>query len=348
MANVYANRWQNLGPIGEGGQAHVYRVKDLTGEVEKVCALKRIRNQERLERFRDEIEAVMRLQHDHIVQFVDYSLEVDKPYLVTEYCEGGNLEDANPKFWQASPVKALELFQDICNAVRFAHAHDVIHRDLKPRNIYLKSPNGPVVVGDFGICYLADQGRRITLTEEAVGSRYYMAPELADGRVQNNDNRCDTYSLGKVLYWLISGDIFDREKHRDAKYDLRERYDMPGRTWKYIYMEHVNRLLDHMIKENPNDRFHLDSIGGLIRETIHLLKGEFTPIAPDMLHQQPCRYCGIGVYKIVATNPTDAGNIGFQPRGSSDPRVLICDECGHVEMFRVDKAKQKQWWGSTD
>ncbi|MFI5322988.1 MAG: protein kinase [Thermodesulfobacteriota bacterium] len=114
------------------------------------------------------------------------------------------------------------MFQQICEGVAYAHTKGVIHRDLKPDNIFLRTRKGPVVVGDFGICYLEQDGKRITLTDEAVGPRNFIAPELEDGRLELISTKCDVYSLGKILYWLLSGGkIFSREKHREPQFDLK-------------------------------------------------------------------------------------------------------------------------------
>ena len=87
----------------------------------------------------------------------------------------------------------------ICEAVDHAHRQEprIIHRDLKPDNIYLRTKNGPAVVGDFGICWIERDGTRITLTDEAVGARDYMAPEIEDGRADKVSVKSDIYSLAK-------------------------------------------------------------------------------------------------------------------------------------------------------
>ena len=304
--------------------------------------LKRLKNLERIERFKREIEAIRNLSHENIVRLIDFDLESSKPYLVMEYCTGRSLAQVEP-FWLISPTKTFEVFQQICEGVLYAHRQNIIHRDLKPDNIFLRTKDGPAVVGDFGICYFTETEDRLTLTEEAVGPRFFMAPELEDGRLKDISPKSDVYSLGKILYWLFSGGkIFSREKHRDINFDLKGYNLDTVLGWDNVYLEHVNRLLDLMIVSNPQDRADLDNILILSRKAIRLVEKEFTPIDKDI--KQPCKYCGYGYYVMRVEDNGDVSSFGFTPYGGSDWRILVCNRCGHVQIFRLDKAEKPSWW----
>jgi serine/threonine protein kinase len=342
MPTTYGDRWQVIESLGEGGQAHTFLVTDIRGEGKTRYVLKRLKNIDRLARFRREIEAIRSLSHPHIIQLIDFDLDADRPYLVTEYCSGGSLSKAGP-FWHGSPSKAFEIFQDVCEAVAYAHAQGIIHRDLKPDNIFLRAEQGPAVVGDFGICYLEEDGTRVTITEEAVGPRYFMAPELEDGRVDDVSPKSDVYSLGKLLYWLLSGGkVFSREKHRETKWDLKDQNPSSALGWNNVYMEHANRLLDRMIVSSPRERFNVENVLILARQAVRLIEKEFNPIARNI--GQRCTYCGQGVYVLRAENNAGARNFGFTPTGAPVWRIFTCSLCGHVQVFRVDMAEQKDWW----
>lgn len=290
MAKLYGDRWENAGSIGEGGQARIYAVVDRTGEQDQLLVLKELKNLERVKYFEREIEVIRSLIHPNVVRLLDFDLEGPRPYLVSEYCIGGSLDKAKP-FWSDSPLSALDLFEEICEGVAHAHSKGIIHRDLKPQNIFLRRAQGPAVVGDFGLSHILDDGERITVTDEVMGSRYYTPPEIEVGRTNLISKKSDTYSLGKVLYWLLSGKVLPREDFRNPDWDLRNPRSVFN-VWQNIHMEHINRLLDLMIVKDPEKRRSVDNIVELIPDTLRLIRKEFTPIGSGM--RQPCLYCGSG------------------------------------------------------
>src|SRR5690242_1922868 len=117
-AQVYGNRWRIMSALPEGGQAHTYLVEDMTGEIPEPCVLKRLKNVKRLERFRQEVEAIRRIDNPHVIKLIDSDLQAEKqkPYLVMEYCSGGNLEQ-NKQRWTGKPLQALELFIQVCDGL---------------------------------------------------------------------------------------------------------------------------------------------------------------------------------------------------------------------------------------
>lgn len=342
MSTAYGDRWEVVGTLGEGGQGVTFLVKDATAESDARFALKRLRNYKRVARFETEVEAISRLDHPGIVKLVDAKLDTDPAYLVTEYCEGGSLAKARP-FWHESPVVALRLFQDVCAAIAHAHANGVIHRDLKPANVFLRGPSGPAVVGDFGLAFLEGTSERVTDTQEVVGPRTFAAPELEDGRLENVTPKCDTYSLGKLLYWMISrGSIFSREKHREEPWDLKGRTEDSAAGWRNVYLEHVNRLLDLMIVLDPERRRGVPNILQLAKLTTRLVEKEFNPVSRVV--PQQCTYCGQGYYRLTVQSTGGVEDFGIMARGTADWRVLVCSTCGHVQLFRVESIQAKQWW----
>jgi serine/threonine protein kinase len=343
MPQVYGDRWEVIRSLGEGGQAVTFLVRDLANPESGEFALKRLRKYARLPRFEKEVQAISQLEHPGIVRLVDSSLEADPAYLVTEFCPGGSLATAYP-YWHSGPLYALAVFQQACEAVNHAHSVRIIHRDLKPANIFLRSPTGPAVIGDFGLCFIQGTSPRVTETGEVVGPRSFVAPELEDGRLDDVTPACDVYSLGKLLYWLLAkGRLFSREKHREVEWDLKGKNRERLLGWDNIYMEHINRLLDEMVVLDPTARAPTDTIVIRARWIHRLIEKEFTPVSPAIT--QPCLYCGEGQYALVVKGTGQIEDFGIMARGSADWRVLACNACGHVQLFRVEKAKRKEWWG---
>jgi tRNA A-37 threonylcarbamoyl transferase component Bud32 len=228
-------KWDIERELSPGGQANTFLVRDRTSTDGRLYVLKALKNPKRLERFADEVRAATRLDHPNIVRVVDADLTADRPYLVTDYCEGGALDEVNLRL--RSILERLRMFRLICRAVAHAHDQRVIHRDLKPANIFLRGDRLTPVVGDFGLCFLTDKGERLTLVEEAVGARWYMAPELEDGRSNEVGTWSDVYSLGKVLSWMMAGRVFNREKHREAAYDLTRETESADIFFVYDVLE---------------------------------------------------------------------------------------------------------------
>ena len=220
MALRRFGKWQGE-QFAQGGQAVVYLVTNVEDQDDgHEYILKRLKNRNRIERFEREVEVLQSLDHQNVAPVIDFDLDADPPYYVMPYYRGGSLAQVEP-YRDRSVPQLMDLFGQICDGVAAAHSRKILHRDLKPDNVFVDGDrNGNAIVGDFGLCLVQDEAR-LTKTSEAVGARYYMAPELEDGRSDNCTERSDIYSLGKLLYWLLSfGRIFAREKHRDKDYEL--------------------------------------------------------------------------------------------------------------------------------
>lgn len=351
------DRWKIVKSLGEGGQAHTFLVNDTQGSQDVQYVLKRLKNlsPQRVERFRREIDVVRALAHPNIINLVDFDLKAPKPYFVTEYCSGGTLEDLGEfkiAGWYPGTLptledilgldgalvewqRALAVFLEVCEGLAYIHQKGIVHRDIKPANILLRTPNGPAVIADFGLGYIGDDAR-LTQASEVVGPRWFVAPELEDGGIDEVTPACDVYSLGKLLYWLLSGGkVFSREKHRLPAYDL-------VRLRRDTRMEHVNRLLDRMLLADTEKR--LKTANAVIwptRRVAHLLAGGYNAVSSRL--PQYCQYCGQGIYSFAVID-TGHADYGVPRIGDAEWRVLVCDQCGHVQQFRVDHAQMQDWW----
>ena len=342
-ANRFKYReWIIVKSLSEGGQGRTFLVRKT--DEESLYVLKQLKNPKRLDRFRNEIKAGLALNHRNIVKIVDHHLDDEPYYFVAEYCEGGALRD-----WKAlsqlSLVDRLKLFLGICAGVAFAHRpqSNIVHRDLKPDNIFIRADGSPAI-GDFGVCFITEEGERVTLVDEAVGPRNYIAPELEDGRVEDVPLHSDVYSLGKVLYWILTEREFAREKHREAQFDLTKNDPTPENFLIY-------ELFDRMIVSDPAKRFKdANELAFAIEALIERVKAGGHPM--DLSAPQRCLYCANGNYKVVveplATNVDSRRHskwFGFDA-GPDNALwgIFVCDRCGNVQVFRPDAARDPKVW----
>jgi len=192
--------------LARGGMGVVYQAIDC--RLKRSVALKMIlsgphADPEAFARFRSEAEAVARLQHPSIVQIFEVGEHDGLPFLALEYVDGQNL--AQLLNGQAmDPKEAARLVGALAVAVEFAHQKGIIHRDLKPANILI-TKNGQAKITDFGLAKLREARDTATRPGEVLGTPNYMAPEQAEGHVDHVTPAVDVYSLGAILYELLTG-----------------------------------------------------------------------------------------------------------------------------------------------
>ncbi len=226
-------RYRIVSLLGEGGMGSVYEAEQ--DQPRRMVALKVVREDfvtpELLRRFALESQVLGRLQHPGIAQIFDAGTFEEEhatlPYFAMELVKGQPLnEHATEKSLDLR--QRLELFSRVCDAVQYAHQQGVIHRDLKPANI-LVDDNGLPKVLDFGVARLTDadvQATRQTSVGEVIGTLQYMSPEQANGDAAAVDRRTDVYSLGVMLYELMTGrlpyDLSRKMIHEAARIIVQE------------------------------------------------------------------------------------------------------------------------------
>jgi tetratricopeptide (TPR) repeat protein len=256
--------------LGRGGMAEVY--KGYQPSLDRYVAIKLMHaylaeDEDFVGRFKREARAIASLHHPHIVQVYDFDIEQDVYYMVQEYVEGGTLKTrlraASERGETISIEETVRVFTAICSATDYAHAQGRIHRDIKPDNIMFDADNRPILT-DFGIASIVG-GTRFTATGAMIGTPAYMSPE--QGKGDPNDYRSDIYSLGVVLYEMVTGRVpFDADtpfavvlKH------VNEALPMPSAI-KPDLSPAVERVILKAMAKDPEDRYQ--SAGALAEDLV--------------------------------------------------------------------------------
>lgn len=212
MSRILAGRYELTEKIGEGGMAVVYKGRDRL--LNRYVAIKILkpefaRDAKFIESFRRESQAAASLSHPNIVNIYDVGREGNIHYIVMELIEGSILSDLIKEHGALDWKRAVEITKQIARALSFAHANHIIHRDVKPHNIMI-TQSGTAKITDFGIAKVLSSSNVGENTGTVMGSVHYFSPEQARGGYI--DEKSDIYSLGIVLYEMLTGKVpFDGE-----------------------------------------------------------------------------------------------------------------------------------------
>lgn len=254
--------YEILAPLGAGGMGEVYRARDprLDRDVAiKILPERLARDPQALARFEREAKAVAALSHPNILAIHDFGFEGGITYAVTELLEGETLRSRLSRTalgWR----KALETGIAIADGLSAAHSKGIIHRDMKPENIFF-TEDGRVKILDFGLARstasVAQKGEAPTVTEEGVilGTAGYMSPEQVRGT--SADARSDIFSLGCVLYEMVAGQrAFSRETSAQTMAAILEAQPAELAAIGKAVPGGLQNVIAHCLEKNPQERFH--------------------------------------------------------------------------------------------
>jgi serine/threonine protein kinase len=328
LGRVLADRYRIVTLIGRGGMGVVYKGEHI--HMGKPVALKLLSGElaaqkDLIKRFKREADAASRLSNIHTVTIFDYGQSQGLIYLVMEYLEGRDLAAAIRKEKQIQPLRALMVLAQVCESLGEAHDLGIIHRDLKPENIFLlqkKTQKDFVKVLDFGLAKIrADLGPPDETAHGVVlGTPYYMAPEQIKGEAI--DHRSDIYSLGGLLYTMISGRPPFKAPTPLAVMAMHLTNPAPPLAFSENTTEDEKHLLSHIVQtcmsKDPSKRFEsaqvlMDTIFDAAKD---MASGEFslpgTTSAPSL---------GTDGAALAAT-PTDISAAGLKEEFDRYERIL--------------------------
>ncbi|HVN79051.1 MAG TPA: serine/threonine-protein kinase [Terriglobia bacterium] len=252
-------RYEILEVLGHGAMGTVFRARD--PKIDRIVAVKTItrlsasgEDEEYRQRFFREAHTAGKLSHPGVVTIYDVGEEesTGTPYIVMEYIQGRTLESLIREWSGAPPIQlALDLLEQVADALDYAHSQGVVHRDIKPANIIVTS-QGRTKITDFGIAKLALT--QLTLPGESPGTPSYMSPEQVVGNPV--DGRSDLFSLGIILYWILAGEKpFTGENSSAVTFKIAYKDPAPPSRLNPSLGTRFDYVVERALAKNPTQRY---------------------------------------------------------------------------------------------
>jgi serine/threonine protein kinase len=266
--------YEIIGELGRGGMGVVYKAQQFG--LRRIVALKMIlagdlAGPDQLARFRAEAEAIARFQHPNIVQIYEVGEHNGLPFFSLEFVDGGSLAEKLRRDGPFEPCQAAQFVEIIARAIQVAHERGIIHRDLKPANVLLTTQGSPKV-SDFGLAKRLEEDAGLTQTGAVMGTPSYMAPEQAWGQTPEIRPVTDVYSLGAILYALLTGnppfrgrtphDTLEQVRHLEPTPPRKLRPGIP-RDLETICLKSLQKDL---AKRYPSAQALADDLGRFLNE----------------------------------------------------------------------------------
>ena len=252
IGDIIDNRYNVLSHLGTGGMAVVFECTDLfTG---KDVAIKILREEildqkDMVTNFAKEVKSSISMSHPNIVEIYGDGVFNKRPYLVMEYLKNQTLSDKLDYFTKFSVREAIEIILQLLDAVQYTHNHKIIHRDIKPQNIFYL-PNGTIKLTDFGI---ATNDKDAGIDGKIIGSVHYLAPEVIQGK--QSSIQSDIYAVGITFFQLITGTLpFDGSTESIAEAQIKSKFPKPSLINPAI-PEGIDEIILKAVSKNPKGRF---------------------------------------------------------------------------------------------
>ncbi len=325
VGTLLGGRYELGSVLGRGGMAEVRRARDI--RLGREVAVKRLRldlagDTTFQRRFRREAQSAAGLNHHNIVAVYDTGEEleagtdVEVPYIVMELVVGHTLRDILRSGRKILPEKALEMTQQVLDALQYSHQAGIIHRDIKPANVMLTA-SGRIKVMDFGIARaVADTSASMTQTAAVIGTAQYLSPEQARG--ETVDNRSDIYAAGCLLYELLVGrPPFQGDSPVSVAYQHVREAPVPPSHLDPVITPAMDAITLKALAKDPAQRYQ--SAKQMRDDIARLLAGEpvlaqvptVLPVVPDPIAAAPTQVVAMPTVIAAAPSPVTATNIGL-------------------------------------
>ena len=320
MVNATIGRYHIIQELGRGGMGVVYHGHDplLNRPVAiKILSQQLVQNPEAKERFIREAQAAARLNHPNITAIYDINEHEGIYYLVFEFINGQAL-DKLLKAQQGRAmeiIEALELFIPMSQALNYAHEHGIVHRDVKPANVMLTDKK-EIKVSDFGIAFV-EMSQTLTQPGQVVGTVFYFSPEQARG--EKVDRRADIYSLGIVLYEMVTGRVPFVADNLPAVIQ-KHLVEEPVSPLKYnrSIPEKIEQAILKCLKKDVNERFQNIS---------DLIKALQVEEAPEDLYRSKISPSEAALHSIMGNN--------YYKQGKLDLAIMEWNKAADLDPYNA-------------
>jgi tRNA A-37 threonylcarbamoyl transferase component Bud32 len=344
--------YELLEELAHGGMGVVYKARQVKLDrlvVVKMLLLGQRASDEVVERFKREAQAAARLRHPNIVAIHEVG-EVDgQPFFSMDYVPGKDLA----KIVRERPLPAREAatyMRAVAEAIHYAHQQGIVHRDIKPSNILVDSATNEVRVTDFGLAKRMDDDSDLTLSGQVMGSPNHMAPELAAGHHRQASPASDVFSLGTVLYELLTGrPPFLADSLQATLLKIRDADPVTPRELNARIPRDLETLCLKCLEKEPGARF--ETAQELAEELGRFLRGEPIRTRPAGVLEKTWRWCqrkpalaGLAAAIVALAVVSSMAAIGLAVARQQQAREQYYAEIGlakaQIEEGNIDRAME--------